>query len=528
MAATGYVSPSGDPRKISKTGDMTAGDLVLADSTPDTPNSAAPKSYVDAAVAAGSGAVASVNGATGDVVLDAAGVGALSTAGGTLSGPLAAQRVTAEGWNVPLLGASQKRPAWRPASWMQNFQTGHGWTTTGTVGSSNLNDTSTFVRGTQCATITSNGAGASGNLARTGMTATDLTGKAIRLLLKVDDTTHVSSLNFFVGTSGMANNFKWRCWNVTSSTRMIQSGEWVTVTLQWADVNLAAGSYSLSANGVPSTTSGFTDMMFQVVDDAGGTVTAHLQTVELIPDTTTTFPSGVVSITFDDSWKSVHDYARPAMDTYGYRGTTYTIAEAIGSDSQHLSLADLRSVQDLSGWEVAGHAYMAAAHTARYPSLTAQQVEDEVRNLKAWLVSNEFTSDAFAFPGGQFGVTTDGVPVDQLVSKYFNTGRSINYLGTTEMFPPAMPRRMRALSSIGSVISTGDPANVTRLTGAGGMLDRCQRSGSWLILTFHQIVTTAPTDPVQCSVADFQTVMAAINSRGIPVLPVGDVIRNYL
>jgi hypothetical protein len=215
------------------------------------------------------------------------------------------------------------------------------------------------------------------------------------------------------------------------------------------------------------------------------------------------------------------------MDQYGYRGTTYSIAESIGQTGR-VSLADLRAVQDLSGWEVAGHSYTAAAHTARYPTLTAQQVDDELRNLKAWLVTNQFTSDAFAYPGGQFGKTTDGVPVDQLVGRYFSTGRSINYLNSTEMFPAAMPKRMRALSSISSAISVNDPANVTKLTGPGGALDRCQLNGSWLILTFHQIVTGTPADATQCTQADFQTVMAAINARGIPVLPVGDVIRNYL
>ncbi|MFI9339969.1 polysaccharide deacetylase family protein [Streptomyces sp. NPDC052773] len=504
MAATGYTSSTGDPGKINKAGDTMTGELQLPDSSPDTPLSAASRGYVD------------------EQVDDY-----LPTSGGTVTGNLAVQgRLTAGGWALPLLGPSLRLPAWRTSSYSQLFQPGHGWTASG-VSSSNLNDTSTFVRGTQCATITSNGAGGNGNLSRLGQPSFDLTGKAIRLVLKIDDIRNVASVNFFVGSSSLANYFKWRLWNTTSSTSMIQSGEWVTVTAQWADVNAALGSYSISANGVPSVTSGFTDMMFQIIDTAGGTVTAHLQSVEIIPDTTTTFPNGVVSITFDDSWYSVHQYARPAMDQYGYRGTTYSIAESIGQTGR-VSLADLRAVQDLSGWEVAGHSFTAAAHTARYPTLTAQQVDDELRNLKSWLVTNQFTSDAFAYPGGQFGRTTDGVPVDQLVGRYFATGRSINYLNSTEMFPAAMPKRMRALSSISSAISVNDPANVSKLTGPGGALDRCQLNGSWLILTFHQIVTGTPADPTQCSQSDFQAVMAAIAARGIPVLPVGDVIRNYL
>lgn len=56
MTATGYTSTTGDARKVNKAGDTMTGDLVLPDSTPDTSLSAAPKAYVDLAVAgAGTG-----------------------------------------------------------------------------------------------------------------------------------------------------------------------------------------------------------------------------------------------------------------------------------------------------------------------------------------------------------------------------------------------------------------------------------------------------------------------------------------
>lgn len=47
MAATGYVSTSGDARKVNRAGDTMTGDLVLNDDTPDTGNSASPRAYVD-------------------------------------------------------------------------------------------------------------------------------------------------------------------------------------------------------------------------------------------------------------------------------------------------------------------------------------------------------------------------------------------------------------------------------------------------------------------------------------------------
>jgi hypothetical protein len=461
--------------------------------------------------------------------LQAALAALLPLAGGTLTGDLEVEgRLTTAGFALPLTPPASARPAWRDASSIVTLmQSGHGWTTSGTIGSSNLNDTATYAKGTQCATVTTAGGGAGAGLQKLGMPAMDLTGKSVRLLLKVDDITHVSFLNFFIGTSSLANNFKWIFQRATSTTSQnwIQSGEWVLATLSWADVNAASGSYSLSSTGVPSTTSGFTDMRVQAVDDAGGTVTLHVQAVELVADTSETFPNGVVSITFDDSYDTAYNLARPVMENLGQRGTLYTIADAIGQ-SGFQTLAQLKTL-DRVGWEIAGHAYTRAKHDVGYNTLTGREVGDELRNLRAWLVSNGFTSAQFSYPRGFFGQTTDGASIEELTRQYFSTGRSINYDSTVESFPPPMPSRMRAVSSIGSVIGSGNRAYPANLVGAGGLLDRCQLEGSWLQLTFHKIVSGTASVTTECSVTDFTTIMNGIASRNIPVRTVDDVIRNY-
>ena len=421
-------------------------------------------------------------------------------------------------------------PAWAPASWTQNFQAGHGWSTTGgNVGSSNLNDTTEFVRGTQSATITTagNAIGSAAfadqaNIQRLGGPALDLTGKAIRLLFKVSDVTRLRWISFFVGTSGLANNFRWRVHTRATGQNWVQSGEWVMATLQWGDVQAAAGAYALSSAGAPSTKSGFTDLRFQVIDAGTGPVTARLQSVELIDDTTVTYPDGLVSITFDDSWADVFDNARPAMDTYGFRGTTYTIADQIDTPEKY-TVAQLRAAQNLSGWEVAGHAYQGAVHAARYDGVTAAEVDADAGNLRAWLVSNGFHGDSFAYPGGRFGRTTDGTSVEAIVSRYFATGRSIISADNREATPPPMPHRLRSLTGISS-LSAG-AANPATLTGPGGLLDRAQLSGGWLILCFHRVVTTSPTADTECHRDDFAAIMRAIAVRGMTVLPVAEVMR---
>ena len=51
MTATGYVSTTGDIRKVSKSGDVMTGELTLPDSSPDQALNAASKGYVDTVAA---------------------------------------------------------------------------------------------------------------------------------------------------------------------------------------------------------------------------------------------------------------------------------------------------------------------------------------------------------------------------------------------------------------------------------------------------------------------------------------------
>ncbi|MFD8226841.1 polysaccharide deacetylase family protein [Streptomyces massasporeus] len=452
----------------------------------------------------------------------------LPRAGGSVTGDLdIAGRLSTAGLALPLRVPSGPRPAYRDASWSQQFQSGHGWSTSGSgVASSNTGDTDVHARGTQSFRVTTTGTGSVANIRRLGSALPDLTGKALRFLFRVADVTHLNQINVQVGSSGLANFFQWRLTTHSASAEnQVLSGEWATVVLSWADVRSAGGTYSISANGSPSVTSGFTDLLFQVVDDAGGPVTVHLQAVEVIPDTSETFPNGVVSVTFDDSYATQVANAGPVLDGFGFRPTLYTICDVIGTPG-YLTLDQLQSAQSASGWEIAGHAYAAEVHNAKYHTRTAAVVEDDVRRTRMWMLANGFPSDSFAYPGGFFSRTSDGASIEALTCRYFGNARGISSADTLEPFPPPMPMRMRSISGIGAMAGAaarGLPAN---LTGAGGSLDRCLQ-GEWVILTFHDIVTGSATTTNQCSLTDFTTIMNAVRDRNIPVRPVGDVLRHY-
>lgn len=436
-------------------------------------------------------------------------------------------RLTAGGFALPLL-PHRSRPRWRDASsTVTLMQSGHGWTASGSgVASSNPNDTGQFVKGSQSFAMTTTGTAAVANIRRYGAPSVDLTGKALRLTFRVTDVARVNQINFLIGSSTLANSYSWRVFtHSTSAQNQAQSGEWVTVTLQWSGVRSPTGTYTVGPTGVPSNTSGFTDMAFQVVDKGAGAATVHLQSVEIIDGTAASFPGGVVSLTFDDCYSSVSTLARPLMDARQFRGTIYTIADVVDTSGVYLTKAQLRAMQDMSGWEIAGHAYTVAAHNAKYTTLSTAAVLDELRLLRAWMVSNGFPSEHYAYPGGWFGPTTDGDPIDQLVARTFSSGRGISSAdNAAETHPPGMAYRMRSITGIGSQAGAASPAYPATMLAAGGPLDRCASTGSWLQLTFHAITPGAATTTNECSLADFTAIMDGIQARGIRVRTVGEVL----
>ncbi|GLW71311.1 hypothetical protein Kpho02_36100 [Kitasatospora phosalacinea] len=416
-------------------------------------------------------------------------------------------------------------PSTRRATWSLQFQSGHGFKATGAgTKSSEPDDSKVFLTGSQSARTSTDGSGRQSSLRRAGMPKIDLTGKMLRLTLRVENTDHLRKMALYVGSSDLANYYLWQFHTHSStSANFVQSGEWVVITLQWSDVTEAAGSYKVSKFGVPTVTSGFTDLSLAVYDDAKGPVTYWVQSIEAVPDTRTTFPRGAVSITFDDSRSSVYDLALPAMKARGLTGTMFNIAESAGTPG-YLTLDQMKSLQQ-AGWEMGGHAFANDAHTVGYNQLTAKQVDADLGKLRDWMDSNGFDSRNFAYPHGSFQQTTDGVPVDLIAGRHFSTARSIVY-ETIESFTPAMPYRLRAITGINDGTGIGGSA-LADLTAPGGRLDRCVRNGDWLILCFHELVESDPTASTQITREGFAAAMSAIAASGAPVVTVSEAMKHY-
>ena len=185
----------------------------------------------------------------------------------------------------------------RPAAWafdpargtiVTDFQSGHGYTTSGADGSSNVNDTSQFVMGSQCATVVSAGTGASAILQNTAaITSTDTTNLQAVVVMKCDDVTHLNSLQFSMGNAGAFTNEYHVQYNAQAN---LASGQWIVVTLCLGDA---------SQQGSPTRTGISAIRVYHKDDNTGNKVTVHYQGIWFMPNAATQpgapFPSGVAS-----------------------------------------------------------------------------------------------------------------------------------------------------------------------------------------------------------------------------------------
>jgi peptidoglycan/xylan/chitin deacetylase (PgdA/CDA1 family) len=381
-----------------------------------------------------------------------------------------------------------------PQTIITALQTGHGYATNA-GGTANLNNTTDYVLGTQSVSLTTDGLGTAKTLKRVAQPVMNLTGRYVRLWVKVLDQTRVAALQVYLGDTNLANFWRWEL-KSSAGQKWVTDGDWHVITLSFGDA---------AVTGTPARTA-VTDVQFRVVDDATGPVTVYLNGLAHAP-LSTAWPNGVVSFTFDDTYASHYTQARPRMDAYGFPGTAYVIQEYVNG-SGRMSMAQLHALERFSGWEVAGHSTTGATHAARFSTMNAGQLETEFSTIRSWLHDNGFAGDHLAYPGGEFS----NLALD--AAERFFTGARTTYQ-RSETLPPARSSKIRCGGYVTSATT------VAAMTAA---VDQAYANGEWLVCAWHDIVTTVgPT--TDWLVSDFGTFVSYVASKGIPVRTVGDVLR---
>lgn len=407
----------------------------------------------------------------------------------------------------PLLPSLSSGTVFGRPTVVTHFQASHGYSAANNnSGASNLNDSSDFIFGSQAAKVVTNGDGAFVTLKTTGGPTFNTIGKGIRIWLKVANPDAITSLALYCGSSNFSNRWSWDVLQSPyfAGQYLTPAGQWTCLSFSFADA-FAVGS---------PVRSGVTDWQL-AINDANQAATVHFGGIDLYPDTPSRFPNGVVTLCFDDGYIGQYNLARPLLNQYSYTATLFPIVDLIGSSGSYLSVAQLQSLQNMFSWEIAPHAFTNATHSNFGSMSTAAIQADLVSNLN-WMAQNGLRySGSYAYPLGIFSGGQDAA-----VAPYVKVARTIQSTLNSETLPVGNQLRLRATSGVGGAGGFG----VSNLTQSGGVLDECLAEKSWVILTIHNVVSGTASSVNEISQSDLSTLISAINTRGIAVATMSEVI----
>jgi len=407
-------------------------------------------------------------------------------------------------------------PAYFANSLHSTLQSGHGWTATNNA-AGDMNYTADKYQGTQCIKLTTTGGG--GNATPTYVTsprttAFDMRTKMARVWLKLDGAS-VANLDlirvyFGSGASQFANFAHTMVVRPVSDayTAVIRSDEWMGLTINPASLIEITGTMDWSA---------VQDVRIRIEDRGvgGQAATVLFGGIEFVDNDSTYGAHGVISICFDDGYASCITQAAPVMQSYGYTATAFVIRNLI-DQANYVTSAQLASLRSTYGWDVQVHADTVANHNLTNgfvglsdAALTKEYV-DEINYLNPRGYPHRYY---MAYPKGMIDAT-----VLSVTGRYFNAARTVSSR-TIETLPMFSPLRLRSVTPSNTTPTT---PNTTPAT-LEWYVDQVYNYGGWLILTFHELINPATTG-VQFLPADFSTLMAYINTKGVPVVRMDAVL----
>ncbi len=210
-------------------------------------------------------------------------------------------------------------------------------------------------------------------------------------------------------------------------------------------------------------------------------------------------PQALVSLSFDDAWKSIVTNGVPIMDAHGMKSTQFILTGAVDQPDRMTSqdLADLVA----GGHELGSHSVTHADLT----TLTPEQLEVELTASKAFLEGFQSGVPGFASPYGIYNDTTIAA-----IEQYYQYHRTVDpgYNGW-----PIADDYLLEVQNIEVTTTTAEVA---------GWVADAQANGEWLVIVYHQVDEGGAAYSV--TPANFDAQLAEIENSGVPVMTMRDAL----
>jgi len=191
----------------------------------------------------------------------------------------------------------------------------------------------------------------------------------------------------------------------------------------------------------------------------------------------------IVSLTFDDAYKSIYLNAFPSMKEHGFNGVIFVIVGLIGDYFEGHKIMDIKQLHEVyrDGWEIGSHSF-SHPWSLKFNNYTLEQYSAEITLSKLKLEKLGFDVISFSYPHG----FNSASPMTEEVKRSYNYARTSNK-GINEICQSNL-----LLKSV--------PFANDRINDVKRWIDKVKSKGGWLVITCHGIASDmAPLpEPVYC------------------------------
>lgn len=213
--------------------------------------------------------------------------------------------------------------------------------------------------------------------------------------------------------------------------------------------------------------------------------------------------AGMVTISFDDAWRSQYTHALPILEAAGFRGTFYILTEGVqGGWDDYMTPA---MVADLAarGHNVEGHTI---SHRD-LAGLSNSAIDKEIKNSKSYIESLAGTVvSSLAYPYGSYSTKV----INRTTLAGYTTGRSAD---------PTTALGFNVKTTPHYELNSFSPTTGVSVAEMKAAVDKAQAEKLWFIFSFHE-VEDGNADEYATTIARFQEVVDYITSSGIKVVTI--------
>lgn len=232
-----------------------------------------------------------------------------------------------------------------------------------------------------------------------------------------------------------------------------------------------------------------------------GTLTTD--TYSLVQDSTQVPPTkGIVSLTFDDGWKSIYQNAIPILNNAGIKSTQYI-------NPSRFTFPAYVTAQEVLAMQSSGHEI--GSHTKTHPDLTtlsAAEARAEIEGSKQDLLAIGVKSvNTFAYPFGAYNDSVKQMVMDAGYLSARSSDGGFNKKGTLNLY--ALARH--------PVNSDTTPTQIK------SWIDQAVANDLWLILVFHNVDTSGSV--YSTTPAILQETVDYLKSKNVKVVTLSDGVE---